>query len=55
MLIKEAVHPKDITTIDTYALNREAPIFIKPTLKGIDDHISPDTVIMEGWVFHWYI
>ena len=55
MLIKEAVHPKDITTMDIYGLYREAPNFHKTNTKSIDDHISPDTVIMEGWVSYWYI
>lgn len=33
MLIKEAVHPKDITTIDIEVLNLEAPNFHKTNTK----------------------
>lgn len=55
MLIKEAVHPKDITTIDIYVLNLEAPNFHKKTLKDIEDHVSPDIVITEESISHWYI
>lgn len=42
-----------MTTREMYALTLEAPNFIKQTLKGIEDHVSSDSVIMEDLVPHW--
>jgi exonuclease III len=44
--IKGAIHQKEITIINLYAPNINAPNFIKQTLKDLNAHIDSNTVIV---------
>jgi hypothetical protein len=46
MLIKTEIHQKEITIIDLYAPNVNAPNFIKHTLKDLKTYITSNTVIV---------
>jgi hypothetical protein len=46
ILIKGKIHQKEITIINLYAPNINAPNFIKHTLKDIKTYISSNTVTM---------
>jgi hypothetical protein len=46
MLIKGEIHQKEITIIDLYAPNVNAPNFINHTLKGLKAYIDPNTVVV---------
>jgi hypothetical protein len=45
ILIKGAIHQKEVTVINLYALNVSAPNFIKHTLKYLKAHIDAITVV----------
>jgi exonuclease III len=46
MIIKGEIHQKEITIINLYAPNINAPNFIKYTLKDIKTYIDSDTVVV---------
>jgi hypothetical protein len=46
MLIKGAIHPKEITIINLYAPNDSAHNFIKHTIKELTAHIDYNTVVV---------
>jgi hypothetical protein len=46
ILIKGEIHQKEITIINLYALNVNAPNFIKHTLKEIKTYIYSNTVVV---------
>jgi hypothetical protein len=46
MLIKGAIHQKEITIINLYACNVNAPSFIKDTLKDLKAHIDSNLVVV---------
>jgi hypothetical protein len=46
MLIKVEIHQKEITIINLYAPNVNAPNFIKHALKDIKTYINSNTVIV---------
>jgi hypothetical protein len=47
IVIKEAIHQKEITIINLYAHNVSAPSFIKHSLKVFKAHIDSKTVVVE--------
>jgi hypothetical protein len=49
ILIKGAIHQKEITVINLYASNVSALSFIKHTLKDLKAHIHSNTVIVGGF------
>jgi hypothetical protein len=49
ILIKRAIHQKDITIINLYAPNVTTPNFIKHILKDLASHIDPNTVIVRDF------
>jgi exonuclease III len=49
ILIKGKIHQKEITIINLYAPNVNAPIFIKHTLKDLKTHINSNTVIVRDF------
>jgi hypothetical protein len=46
ILIKGAIHQKEITIINLYSSNVSASNFIKQTLKDLKAHIDSNTVIV---------
>jgi exonuclease III len=48
ILIKGEIHQKEITIINLYAPNVNAPNFIKHTLKDLKTYINSNTVIAGG-------
>jgi hypothetical protein len=46
ILIKGEIHQKEITIINLYAPNVNAPNFIKHTLKDLKTYINTNTVIV---------
>jgi exonuclease III len=52
ILIKGAIHQKEITIINLYAPNVSAPNFIKHTLKELKAHIDSNTVVMGDFNTH---
>jgi exonuclease III len=46
ILIKREIHPKEITIINLYAPNINAPNFIKHTLKDLKTYINSNTVVV---------
>jgi hypothetical protein len=46
ILVKGEIHQKEITIIDLYAPNINAPNFIKHTLKDIKTYIDSNTVVV---------
>jgi hypothetical protein len=46
ILIKGEIHQKEITIINLYTPNVNAPNFIKHTLKDIKTYINSDTVVV---------
>jgi hypothetical protein len=46
ILIKGEIHQKEITIINLYAPNINAPNFIKHTLKNLKTHINSNTVVV---------
>jgi hypothetical protein len=49
ILIKGEIHQKEITIINLYAPNINAPNFIKHTLKDLKAYIDPNTVIVRDF------
>jgi exonuclease III len=49
ILIKGAVHQKEITIISLHAPNVSAPNFTKHTLKDLKAHIESNTVLVENF------
>jgi exonuclease III len=49
ILIKGAIHQKEITIINLHAPNVSASNFIKHTLKDLKAHIDPNTVVVEDF------
>ena len=45
-MIKGSIQKEDITTVNTYALNRGAPQYIRQTLTNIKGEIDSNTVIV---------
>jgi hypothetical protein len=46
ILIKGEIHQKEITIIDLYAPNVNAPNFIKHTLKDVQTYVDSNTVVV---------
>jgi hypothetical protein len=46
ILINGEIHQKEITIINVYAPNVNAPNFIKHTLKALKTHMSSHTVVV---------
>jgi exonuclease III len=46
ILIKREIHQKEITIINLYAPNADAPNFIKHTLKDLKTYIDSNTVVL---------
>jgi hypothetical protein len=46
ILIKGAIHQKEITIINPYAPNVSAPNFIKYTLKDLKAYVDSNTVVV---------
>jgi hypothetical protein len=46
ILIKGEIHQKEITIINLYAPNINAPTFIKHTLKDLKTYINSNTVVV---------
>jgi exonuclease III len=46
ILIKGEIHQKEITIINLYAPNVNAPIITNDTLKGIKAYVDPNTVVV---------
>jgi hypothetical protein len=46
ILIKGAIHQKEIIIINLYSPNVSDPNFIKHTLKDLKPHIDPNTVVV---------
>jgi exonuclease III len=46
ILVKGAIHLKELTIINLYAPNVSAPSFIKHTLKDLKAHIDSNTVVV---------
>jgi endonuclease/exonuclease/phosphatase family metal-dependent hydrolase len=44
--MKGEIHQKEITIINLYALNVNAPNFTNHTLKGLKAYIDPNTVVV---------
>jgi aspartate carbamoyltransferase regulatory subunit len=44
--IKGEIHQNEVTIINLYAPNVNAPNFIKHTLKGLKTHINSNTVVV---------
>jgi hypothetical protein len=49
ILIKGAMHQKEITIINLYAPKVSAPNFIKHTLKGLTAHKDSNTVVVGNF------
>jgi hypothetical protein len=50
ILIKGAIHQKEITIINLYGPNVSAPVcFIKHTVKDLKTHIDSNTVVVEDF------
>jgi exonuclease III len=49
ILIKAEIHQKEITIINLYAPNINAPNFIKHTLKDLKTYIDSNTVVVEDF------
>jgi hypothetical protein len=54
ILIKGEMHQKEITIINLYAPNINAPNFIKYILKDLKAHIDSKTVVVETLIPHYY-
>jgi exonuclease III len=54
ILIKEEIHQKEITIINLYAPNINAPNFIKHTLKDIKTYIDSNTVVVGDFNTHYH-
>jgi exonuclease III len=46
ILIKGAIHQKEITIINLYTPNVNAPNFTKHTLKDLNAHVDSNTVVV---------
>jgi hypothetical protein len=49
ILIKEAIHQKEVTIINLYALNVSAPNFIKHILQDFKAHIDSNAVVVGNF------